>query len=79
MLICCMLIKIYRTPSQPIGYGFFYFLGLSLRNVTRALSFLQVIKRVHVAVWPGIKKHKPRRKTVSKKRISEYVDNEIND
>ena len=38
-----------RTPSEYIGYGLYlYFLGLSLRNVVKALSHLHIVKRSHV-------------------------------
>jgi putative transposase len=58
-----------RTPSEHIGHGLYlYFLGLSLRSVVRALSFLHIVKRSHVAVWQWIQKYKPRRKMVSRKR-----------
>jgi putative transposase len=67
-----------RTPLEHIGHGLYlYFLGLSLRNVVRALSFLHIVKRSHVAVWKWIQKYKPRRKMVSRKRdVSEYVVDE---
>ena len=67
-----------RTSSEHIGHGLYlYFLGLSLRNATRALSFLHIVKRSHVAVWQWIQRHKPRRKMASgKRRVSEYVVDE---
>ena len=67
-----------RTPSEHIGHGLYlYFLGLSLRNVVRALSFLHIVKRSHVAVWQWIQKYKPRRNMMSRKRDdSEYVVDE---
>ena len=66
-----------RTPSEHIGHGLYlYFLGLSLRNVVRALSCLHIVKRSHVAVWKWIQKYRPGRKTGSRKRISEYVVDE---
>ncbi len=42
-----------RTPLEYIGYGLYlYFLGLSTRKVTKALSFLYIIKRSnHVSIW----------------------------
>ncbi|HEY6536814.1 MAG TPA: hypothetical protein VIY08_13605 [Candidatus Nitrosocosmicus sp.] len=34
-----------RTPSNIIGYGLYlYFLGLSFRNTSKALSFLKLAK-----------------------------------
>ena len=67
-----------RTSSEHIGHGLhLYFLGLSLRNVAKALSFLHIVKRSHVAVWKWIQKYKPRRKTALRKRgVSGYVIDE---
>jgi transposase-like protein len=69
-----------RTPSEHIGHDLYlYFLGLSLRNVARALSSLLIVKRSHIAVWQWIRKYKLKRKMASRKRrISEYgVDEAI--
>ena len=66
-----------RTPSEHIGHGLYlYFLGLSLRNVAKALSYLHIVKRSHVAIWKWIQKYRLGRKTGSRKRISEYVVDE---
>src|SRR5215203_3936999 len=67
-----------RTSSEHIGHGLYlYFLGLSLRNAARALSFLHIVKRSHVAVCQWIQRYKPRRKMVSgKRRVSEYLIDE---
>lgn len=63
-----------RTPSEHIGYGLYlYLLGLSLRNVAKALSFLYIIKRSHVAIWNWIQKHNPKRISSKKRKISEYI------
>ena len=60
MPISCMRNKRNRTPSEHIGHGLYlYFLGLSLRNVARALSCLHIVKRSHVAVWKWIQKYRP--------------------
>jgi transposase-like protein len=49
-----------------------------LRNVARALSYLLIVKRSHIAVWQWIRKYKLKRKMASRKRISEYgVDEAI--
>jgi len=49
-----------RTPSKYIGYGLYlYFLGLSYRNTSKALS--QFIKKSHVAIWKWIQSYKPRK------------------
>jgi hypothetical protein len=61
-----------RTPSQNIGYGLYlYFLGLSFRNAAKALSFLHMIKIIHVSFWNWIQKYKPKKYRKNKK-ILEY-------
>jgi putative transposase len=66
-----------RTPSEHIGHGLYlYFLGLSLRNVARALSFLHVVKRSHVAVWQWIQKYRPKRIPSRRKGISGFIVDE---
>ena len=66
-----------RTPSSEyIGYGLYlYFLGLSLRNVVKALSYLHVVKRSHVSIWKWIQKFRHRRILSTRRRdkISEYI------
>ena len=67
-----------RTPSEYIGYGLYlYFLGLSLRNVIKALSYLHIVKRSHVAIWKWIQKFRHRRiSSTRRKKISEYIVDE---
>ena|SRR4249919_1091257 len=67
-----------RTPSEYIGYGLYlYFLGLSLRNVVKALSHLHIVKRSHVAIWKWIQKFRHRRiSSTRRKKISEYIVDE---
>jgi putative transposase len=67
-----------RTPLEHIGHGLYlHFLGLSLRNAVRALSFLHIVRRSHVAVWQWIQRYKPERKVTSRKRdVSEYAVDE---
>jgi putative transposase len=61
-----------RTPSNIIGYGlYWYFLGLSFRNVAKALSFLLSVKISPVSIWNWIQKYKPR-KYLKNKKIKEY-------
>ncbi|MGD9671892.1 MAG: hypothetical protein AB7U98_00260 [Candidatus Nitrosocosmicus sp.] len=59
-----------RTPLEYIGYSLYlYFLGLSLRNVARALSYLHIVKRTHVAVWrKRIQKYKPTKTSSSNRK-----------
>jgi len=64
-----------RTPSKYIGYGLYlYFLGLSYRNTSKALS--QFIKRSHVAIWKWIQSYKPKKIARKRKRISEFIIDE---
>ena len=76
-----MISKRKRTPSEYIGYGLYlYFLGLSLRNVVKALSYLHIIKRSHVLLakkWKWIQKFRYRRiSSTSRNKISEYIVDE---
>ena len=67
-----------RTPSEYIGYGLYlYFLGLSLRNVVKALSYLHIVKRSHVAIWKWIQKFRHGRiSSTRRNKISEYIVDE---
>src|SRR4029078_3112546 len=67
-----------RTPSEYIGYGLYlYFLGLSLRNVIKALSYLHIVKRSHVAIWKWIQKFRHGRiSSTRRNKISEYIVDE---
>ena len=67
-----------RTHWKYIGYGLYlYFLGLSLRNVVKALSHLHIVKRSHVAIWKWIQKFRHRRiSSTRRKKISEYIVDE---
>ena len=67
-----------RTPSRYIGYGLYlYFLGLSLRKVVKALSYLHTVKRSHVSIWKWIQKfHYQRKSSTKKKQVSEYIVDE---
>src|SRR4051812_10084664 len=72
-----MFIKRNRTPSEYIGYGLYlYFLGLSFRNAAKALSFLHIVKRSHVAIWKWIQRHHPKRISSKRKRISGFIVDE---
>ena len=66
-----------RTPSEYIGYGLYlYFLGLSLRNVAKAMFCLHKVKRSHVAIWNWIQKCNPKKISSEKMKIEEYVVDE---
>ena len=65
-----------RTPSNIIGYGLYlYFLGLSFRNTSKALSFLKIARISHVSIWSWIQKYKPW-KYLRKRKINEYIIDE---
>ena len=67
-----------RTPSEYIDYGLYlYFLGLSLRNVIKALSYMNIVKRSHVTIWNWIQKFHPKKKSLAeRKEVSEYIVDE---
>ena len=68
------MIRRNRTSSKDIGYGLYlYFLGLSTRNVARALSFLHIVKRSHVVIWKWIQKYPPQRILTRRKKITEFI------
>jgi putative transposase len=70
------MIKRNRISSRDIGYGLYlYFLGLSTRNVAKALSFLHIVKRSHIAIWNWIQKYQTK-KLSSKRKKMEFVINE---
>jgi putative transposase len=66
-----------RTSSRDIGYGLYlYFLGLSTRNVAKALSFLNIIKRSHVSIWNWIQIYQPKRASSQRNKIDEFIVDE---
>lgn len=72
-----MLSKRNRTPSEHIYHGLYlYFLGLSFRNTSRALSNLHIIKISHVTIWNWIQKYHPQKIQSRKRKISEYIIDE---
>jgi putative transposase len=65
-----------RTSTKDIGYGLYlYFLGLSYRNTTKALS-KRFIKRSHVSIWKWVQNYKPERISFKRKKISEFIIDE---
>ena len=71
----------HRTPSSYIGRALYlYFLGLSLRKVVKALSYLHTVKRSHVFFikkWKRVQKfHYQRKSPTKKKQVSEYIVDE---
>jgi putative transposase len=67
-----------RTSSEYIGYSLYlYFLGLSLRNVVKALSYLHLVKRSHVSIWKWIQKFRSEEtSSTTRKKVSEYIVDE---
>jgi len=66
-----------RTPSSEIGRALYlYFLGLSTRGVAKAMSYLDKVKRSHVAIWKWIQKHNPQRTFSRRKKVSEFIVDE---
>ena len=66
-----------RTSSEHIGHGLYLcFLGLSFRNVAKALSFLHIVKRSHVQVWNWIQKCKPQKMSSNRKMVSQFIIDE---
>ena len=62
------MIRRNRISSRDIGYGLdLYFLGISTRNVAKALSFLNIVKRSHVSIWKWIQKNQPRIMTLKER------------
>ena len=66
-----------RTSSSYIGRALYlYFLGLSTRNVAKAMFCFRKVKRSHVAIWKWIQKYHPRKILSKRKRISEFIIDE---
>jgi putative transposase len=72
-----MLGKRNRTSSSYIGRALYlYFLGLSTRNVARAMFCFRKVKRSHVAIWKWIQKYHPKKISSKRKKIEEYIVDE---
>ncbi len=66
-----------RTSSSYIGRALYlYFLGLSTRNVAKAMFCFRKVKRSHVAIWKWIQKYHPKKILSKRKRISEFIIDE---
>ena len=64
-----------RTRLEYIVYAIhLYFLGLSLRNTSIALS--RFVKRSHTAIRDWIQKYKPQKLLSKRKKIDEYIVDE---
>ena len=69
-----------RTSLSYIGRALYlYFLGLSTRNVAKAMICLHKVKRSHVLLtkkWKWIQKYHPRKILSKRKKISEFIVDE---
>ena len=64
-----------RTEPEDIVYSLhLYFIGLSLRNTSKAIS--RFVTRSHTAIRDWIQKYKPERLSHSKTEISEFIVDE---
>src|SRR6185437_6229068 len=64
-----------RTSIEDIVYSLhLYFLGLSLRNTSKAIS--RFVKRSHTAIRDWIQKYKPERLSYNKTKTSEFIIDE---
>ncbi|HXT85298.1 MAG TPA: hypothetical protein VN704_13400 [Verrucomicrobiae bacterium] len=52
-----------------------YFIGLSFRNTSKALSFLKIAKISHVSIWNWIQKYRPW-KYLRRRKINKYIIDE---
>ena len=52
----------------------FYFLGLSYRNTAKALQ--RFVKRSHVSIWKWIQKYRPKKISLTKTKVSEFIIDE---
>ena len=64
-----------RTEPKDIAYSLYlYFLGLSLRNTSKAVS--RFVKRSHTAIRDWIQKYNPKRLYYRKTKIFEFIVDE---
>ncbi len=64
-----------RTKPDDIGYSLhIYFLDLSLRNTSKAISFcIKIVQRSHTAIRDWIQKYKPERLFYKREKVSEFI------
>ena len=63
------------TPLEDMVYSLhLYFLGLSLRNTSKAIS--RFVKRSHTAIRDWIQKYKPESLSYNKTKTSEFIIDE---
>ncbi|MDN5846816.1 MAG: hypothetical protein L0H53_11145 [Candidatus Nitrosocosmicus sp.] len=64
--------ELFNTPQQSTIY--LYFLGLSFRNTSKALS--RFVKRSHTAIRDWIQRYQPEELFSKRKKIDEYIVDE---
>jgi putative transposase len=76
-VLSLFVIRRNRTSSRDIGYDLYlYFLGLSTRNVAKALYFLNIVKRSHVSIWKWIQKFQPKTISSQRNKMDEFIVDE---
>jgi putative transposase len=64
-----------RTKPKDIAYGLYlYFLGLSYRSTAKALS--RFVHRSRVSIWKLIQKYRPKRVSIKRRKIKEFIVDE---
>ena len=64
-----------RTEPEDIAYSLYlYFLGLSLRNTSKAVS--RFVKRSYTAIRDWIQRYKPEMSSSRKIRVTEFIIDE---
>ena len=76
MLFVIYQIRARTKPKHMIYAIHLYFLGLSLRNTSKALSCLHIVNRSHTAIRDWIQKYKPKRLFYKRSNVSEFVIDE---
>ena len=78
-ILTCMLLRFVgnRTSTIVVMYSLYlYFLGLSLRNTSKALDIFDDEKRSHIAIWNWIQRFGSYQIYNKRKRISAFIVDE---
>ena len=66
-----------RTSFKDISYGLYlYFLGLSFRNASKALTSRIIKRSSHVSIWKWVQKYKPQKISQKRRKVSEFIIDE---
>jgi putative transposase len=76
MLFVTYQIRARTKPKHMVHAIHLYFIGLSLRNASKALSCLHIVNRSHTAIRDRIQKYKPKRLFYKRSNISEFIIDE---